>query len=80
MEFCLDVLFGDSDEVSMGCSGVLVNHTIVADLPPGCRDVADDDSGPFNRLHEDRLRATLGKYSENGGMRLLRFGSRVNRV
>jgi len=73
-EFCLNVLLGDLDKVSVGCSSVFVDHTIVVDLPSGRWDVADDDPRPFDGLHEDCLGAALGKNSEYGGARFLDLG------
>jgi len=73
-EFSLNVLFGDLDEAPVGCSGVLVDHSVIGDLPFGRWDVADDDPRPFDRFHEDRLGAALGENSENGGARFLDLG------
>jgi len=73
-EFCVNVLFGDLDKVSVGCPRVLVDHTIVVDLPSGHWDVADDNPRPFDRLHEYCLGAALGENSKNGGARFFDLG------
>jgi len=73
-EFCLNVLLGDFDKVSVGHSGVFVDHTVIVDLPPGHWDVADNDPRPFDGLHEYCLGAALGENSENSGARFFDLG------